>query len=63
MESAKQTLLAQMDCIDQKLKDILEQLEKASASQAEKKKLVEENEKKVAWFKEFYAKLEAILAI
>ena len=63
VESAKHTLLTQMDCIDQKLKDILDQLTKASESQAAKKKMVEENEKKVAWFAEFKAKMEAVLAI
>ena len=63
VEKAKKTLLAQMDGIDQKLKDIMEQLQQASVDQAAKKKMIEENEKKVAWFNDFKAKMEAVLAI
>lgn len=57
------TLLHQMDVIDERVKNISKQLESASSSKQEKERIVAENRKKVEWYSAFRKKVENVLAI
>ncbi|MBP5641209.1 MAG: dynamin family protein [Victivallales bacterium] len=63
VEHAKETLLNLMDVIDDRVKEISNQLANANANKAEKERLVAENKKKVEWFNAFKQKVDNILAI
>lgn len=60
---AKQTLLEQMNEIDEKLKKTLEDINKANNDHDYQNKMIAINEEKISWYKNFILELDAILAI